>query len=985
MQKKSILLFACLCINFLWAAAQNKPITGIVRDPKGEPLVGVTVKVKASQTTVSTDSNGRFTLNIPPDNTLIFSYVGFETKEQVLNGQTQLTVILAETGQALNQVVVIGYGTQRRGNITGAVSLIGKKELDERPNTQIGNLIEGKTAGVQVVSPSGSPSATLSIKVRGTNSINAGSSPLYVIDGVPTLDTRSINPADIESISVLKDASSAAIYGAQGSNGVILITTKRGTSEIPRVDFSAYGQTSSIRKKLAVLNASQYKDLVTELGYSTDWSQYTANTNWQDEIFQTGASQNYQLATSGKNHGTTYYLSGGWTQIKGAIKSSEMTRYNFKVNLDQKVNNWATLGTNLTYTHFNTVDIPDNANGANGGVILGALTTPPNIGIFNPDGTYTSNPFQQWENPLANIYGSTHPYNNQRLMGNVYTEIKFIPALKFRSSLGLDYINGVTDYFLDPHLTANGRLNNGIARNETNLTNYYIFDNNLTYTKSLGRHNFSVLAGWVSQKYRYENTYIYTSNFSGNNITTTNAGSIIGSAYNNKSEKFNTSALGRLNYDYAGKYLLTANFRADASSVFGPNNKWGYFPSLSAGWRISEEDFLKNATFINDLKIRAGYGIVGNDQVSSTNYYAYQGQVTSGANYIFGGNVSPGDYPSTIQNNNLKWEQTKQTNIGVDLTVLNSRLTFTADAYLKDTKDLLQTYPIPRSTGFDYALKNIGTLRNKGLEFMVSYKNITKKDFQWTTDFNISINRNNVTKLYGQQYNLNTIPSRSEVSLVREGQPLGVFYGYVATGVDPQTGMELYRTQKGTSTSSPSADDRTVIGNPNPDFIYGLTNTFNYKNFSLNLFLQGTQGNDIFNASRVETEALNGPQNQTVAVLRRWTTPGQITDIPKAVVNSTDNSRISTRFVENGSFLRVKTLTLSYTLPKTVLDKMKIANLRVYLTGENLLTFTKYSGYDPEVNAFTSGNSQLSNGGFGIDYGTYPQTRNLLVGINVSF
>lgn len=984
MQKRITLLLLCLCLTMM-AFGQNKTITGVVNDPKGESLSGVTVKIKGTETGTITDANGKFSLTTSTNSTLVFIFVGFEVKEQSLNGQTQLTVSLAESSQSLNQIVVVGYGGQRKGNITGAVSVINKKDLEERPNTQIGNLIEGKTAGVQVVSSSGSPSATLSIKVRGTNSINAGSSPLYVIDGVPTLDTRSLNSADIESISVLKDASSAAIYGAQGSNGVILVTTKRGTSETPKIDFSAYGGVSSIRKKLDVLNATQYRQLVTELGYTTDWSQYTANTDWQDEIFQTGSSQNYQLAVSGKNQGTAYYISGGWTQQKGAIRSSEMTRYNFKINLEQKVNNWFTLGTNLTYTHYSDVSITDNTNVNGGGVLLGALSTPPNIGTFNPDGTYTSNPFQQWENPLASLYGSTRPYKNQRLLGNVYGEIKFTPELKFRSNLGTDYINGVTDYFLDPYLTTYGRLNGGIARNETNLTNYYISDNTLTYTKTVGKHNFSALVGWISQKYKYENTYIYTSSFSGNNIPTTNAGSIIGSAYNNKSEKFNTSFIGRINYDYAGKYLLTANFRGDASSVFGPSNKWGYFPSVSAGWRLSEEDFLKNTTLINDLKLRVGFGIVGNDQVSTNNYYAYQGQVSSGANYIFGGNIVPGNYPSSIANNDLKWEETKQTNIGIDLTILKNRLTFTADAYLKDTKDLLQTYPVPLSTGFNYALKNIGTLRNKGLEFMVSSKNIVKDDFQWNTDFNISFNRNKVTKLYGQQYNLNTIPSRSEVSLVKEGLPLGVFYGYVAAGVDPQTGVELYRTNSGSTTSSPSADDRKVIGDPNPDFIYGLTNTFTYKNFGLNLFLQGTQGNDIFNATRVETEGMTGPQNQSAAVLRRWTTPGQVTDIPKAVLNNTDNSRISTRFVENGSFLRVKTLTLSYSFPKEMLKKARLSNVRLYVTGENLLTFTRYSGYDPEVNAFTSGNSQISNGGFGIDYGTYPQTRNLLFGLNVSF
>ncbi|MBL4677644.1 MAG: TonB-dependent receptor [Mucilaginibacter sp.] len=984
--QKRITLFCALLLASIWAYGQNVSISGTVKDAKGESLPGVSVRLKGTDAGVATDVNGAFSISAPANSTLTFSFIGFATQEQPVGGRTEINVILAEGNKELNEVIVVGYGTQRKGDITGAVSVVGKKDLDQRPNTQIGNLIEGKTAGVQVVSPSGSPSATLSIKVRGTNSINAGSNPLYVIDGVPTQDTRSLNPADVESISVLKDASSAAIYGAQGANGVVLITTKRGSTAKPKVELSAYAGVSSVRKKMDVLNADQYRELATSLGYTTDWTQYTANTDWQDEIFRTGASQNYQVAVSGKNEGTTYYLSGGWTDQKGVIESFLMRRANFKVNLDQKVNNWLTLGTNIAYTRYNDVSITDNTNVNGGGVLLGALTTPPNIGIMNPNGTYTSNPFQQWENPLASLYGSTRPYKNQRLLGNAYGEIKFTKDLKFRSSLGLDYINAVSDYFLDPYLTSYGRQNNGIARNETNLTNYWISDNTLTYTKKLGKHNFTVLGGFVAQKYRYENTYIQTTGFSGNNIPTTNAGSVIGSAYNNKSEKFNTSAIGRINYDYAGKYLFTANFRADASSVFGPNKRWGYFPSFSAGWRLSEENFLKDVTFINDLKLRAGFGIVGNDQISNSNYYSYLGGVSSSANYIIGGNIQPGNYPSSIENRNLKWEETKQTNIGIDLTLFNNRLTFSADAYIKDTKDLLQMFPVPRSTGFDYALKNIGNLRNKGLEFMISAKNIDGKDFTWSTDFNISINRNNVTALYGQQYFLNTISGRSEVSLVTEGQPLGLFYGYQYAGVDPQTGNALYLDKNGNKTSSVNADtDRRIIGNPNPDFIYGLTNSFNYKNFGLNIFLQGSQGNDIFNATRIETEGMTGPQNQSTAVLRRWTTPGQVTDIPKASVNNTDNSRISSRFVENGSYLRVKTVTLSYSFPKAIASKLKLGNIRIYATGENLFTFTKYAGYDPEVNAFTSGSAANTNGGFGIDYGTYPQTRNFIFGLNASF
>jgi TonB-linked SusC/RagA family outer membrane protein len=871
---------------------------------------------------------------------------------------------------------VIGYGTQRRGNITGAVGTVSEEEFENRPNTQLGSVLQGKTAGVQVISPSGKPSQGFSIRVRGTSSINASSEPLYVVDGVPTTDTRSINPADIETISVLKDASSAAIYGAQGANGVVLITTKRGKSGQPLFEFSAYGGFSSVWKKLDVLNGEQYRELMTELGRNTDWSQYTANTNWQDEVFQSGTSQNYQLSVSGKNDKTTYYLSAGWVQQKGAVRSSEMDRFNFKVNLEQKAKDWLTLGTNIAYTRYHDVDVNDNSAINQGGVILGVLSTPPVIGIYNEDGTFTSNPFQNWENPIASTDGSERDFKNQRLLGNVYTEVRIMRSLRFRSNFGVDYSNGVYDYFLDPIRTSYGRANRGISQYNTNLMNFWIFDNTLTYSNSFSGHNVTALVGSVQQKTLWENSNIETRNFSGTAVTTPNAGAVIQTANADKAEKANTSFISRVTYDYIGKYLLTANFRADASSNFGPSKRWGYFPSFSAGWRISQEDFFK-VGFVNDLKIRAGWGIVGNDNVGN---YAYFGRVGVGANYPIGGVVQPGTYPSTIQNEDLKWEETEQTNIGIDVSFLDSRINLSVDAYLKKTKDLLLNVPLPRSTGFDAGLQNAGSLENKGLEFQLNTRNFVGKDFQWETDFNISFNRNKVTSLVGQTLFAGGVAGRGDVSYTTEGQPIGLFYGYVADIVDPNTGDLLYINSRGNSTFNPSADDRVIIGNPNPEFIYGMTNTFTYKNFSLNVFLQGSQGNDIFNASRIETEGMLDPKNQSADVLRRWKTPGQNTDIPRAVPDNANNSRISTRFVEDGSYMRVKSATLTYMLPASWIRRVNFAGARVYITGENLLTFTDYKGFDPEVN-YAGGANTVQ----GIDFGTYPQTRNIIFGLNLTF
>lgn len=978
MQKKVVLLMAVLFMAVSWAGAQDISVKGLIRDAQGNALPGVSVKIRNTDRGTTTRPDGTYALQASGTDVLVFSYIGYSQQEVPVNNRSTIDLVMQEENKQLNEVVVVGYGTQKKKDITGAVSVVGEEEFASRPNTQLGSVLQGKAAGVQVQAPSGKPSAGLNIRIRGTNSITASSDPLYVIDGVPTTDTRSLNPADIESVSILKDASSAAIYGASGANGVVLVTTRKGKAGPARFEFNAYAGYASVWKKLDVLNGAQYRDLMTEMGYITDWDKYNHNTNWQDEIFRKGTSQNYQLSVSGKNDKTTYYLSGGWVEQNGAIRSATMDRFNFKVNLEQKVNNWLTMGTNVAYSRWHDVDVTDNTGVDRGGVLLGTLATPPVIGIYNENGTFTSNPFQDWENPVASTDGPDRNYKQQRLLGNVYAEVYLLPELKFRSNFGIDYNNAVYDYFLDPFRTSFGRAKQGIGQNNTDLINYWIAENTLSYDNTFGKHTVGALAGVVAQQTRWESARIEKIGFSSSGIPTTNAGSVFQIAENTKAEKRNASFLGRINYSYADKYLLTANFRADASSIFGPDHRWGYFPSVSAGWRISNEDFMQNITVINDLKLRAGWGLTGNDQLGDQRY-PWLGRVGSGSNYPIGGSVLPGTSPSSFENKNLKWESTEQFNIGLDVSILQSRLSFSADAYVKNTSDLLLDVPVPRSTGFNVSTQNIGKLRNKGLEFLLSSRNFTGA-FRWETDLNISINRNEVIDIVGTDLFSANVAGRGNVSLTREGEPLGLFYGYVAAGVDPETGNMRYLDKKGQQTFTPAADDRIVIGNPNPDFIYGMTNNFSYRNFRLSVFLQGSQGNDMFNASRIETESMTDPRNQSTAVLRRWTTPGQVTDIPKATPNNSDNSRISTRYVENGSYLRIKSATLSYDLPGDLLKRIKLNNLRVYVTGENLFTFTGYSGFDPEVNF--AGNSNTS---LGVDFGTYPQTRNLIVGLNVSF
>ncbi len=974
----AIMLFAVPLAGF----AQYNPVTGTVTIANGETLPGVNVVLKGSSTGTITDAEGRYSLQAPADGTLVFSFIGYRMQEVPINGRSTIDVVMEEDITTLEQVVVVGYGTQEKKDITGAVAIVGQEAFESRPNTQFGHLIQGKTAGVQVITPSGKPSAGFSIRVRGTSSIAGSSEPLYVVDGVPVSDTRTINPNDIESITVLKDASSAAIYGTQGANGVVLITTRRGTSASPRVEFSAYAGFSSVWNTLRVLNAEQFRDLMTEMGQTTDWSQYTENTDWQNKVFQNGRSQNYQLSLSGQTDKTTYYVSGGWTQQIGAVRSAEMDRANFKINLSQQVNDWLNVGTNVNYMRYHDVDVSDNTTVNSGGVILGMLSTPPNIGVYRPDGSFTANPFQDWENPLAHTDGSDRGYKNQRVLGNVFAEIDVLPELQFRSNLGVDFQSGMYDYFLDPFRTTYGRLTDGRAINSTDLTNFHIIDNTLTYDKQFGDdHAFTAMVGSVIQKSVWENNRVEKTGFSGNAVPTTNAGSTIVDASNTKTEKSNVSFISRVTYAYRDRYLLTANFRRDGSSAFGPNQRWGSFPSVSVGWRISEEDFFGSTNAVNDLKLRVGWGLVGNDLGA----YAYLGRVGTGANYPIGGVILPGTYPESIQNDDLKWETTEQTNVGVDLALLNSRIELSVDAYLKRTSDLLLYVPLPRSTGFDTGVQNVGEVENKGLEFQVTSHNLVNA-LKWQTDFNISFNRNKVVDIQGQQYLGGSVSGRGEPNRTAEGDPLGLFYGYVTGGVDPATGMIYYVDRNGESTFDPTPEDRTIIGDPNPDFVYGMTNTLTYRNFGLSLFLQGVHGNDIFNATRVEMEGMTDAKNQSRKVLNRWRAPGDVTDIPKATPNDTRNSRISTRFIEDGSFLRLKAITLSYNLPGSLLTRVGINGAKVYVTGENLLTFTSYSGFDPEVSAFgLNDNNTLRNISPGVDYGTYPQTRNLIFGLNVSF
>ncbi|WP_447639955.1 MULTISPECIES: TonB-dependent receptor [Chitinophagaceae] len=962
----------------LQSEAPQNIVSGSVTDSTGKPLAGVAILKKGTTKGAQTDDAGNYTIEANSGDILVFSYIGYQTREIEVGNNKQINVTLHVQAAKLDDFVVVGYGTQKKKDLTGAISIVSSDALEERPNVQFGDALEGKAAGVQVLKSSGAPQAGFNIRIRGTSSITSGSDPLYIVDGVPTESISEINPADIASFSILKDASSAAIYGASGANGVVLITTKRGRSGKTVVSLDSYTGFSTVRKRIPTLNATQYADLISDMGETIDISAYNANTNWQDLMFRHGLSQNANISVRGGNEKTTFYMSGGIVKQNGILVTNTMNRANFKLNLDHNISKVFKVGTSLSYNRWYDVDVSE---GYTNSAVMNTLLGAPVIGVYNDTKTqFTVDPFyQDLDNPMGLILGNNHNYVNNRFMGNMYIEAKITKDLRARSMFGYEYFHNQANSFVNPYLTTEGRSKNGIAAVSTTTNAYWISENTLTYDKHVSKHNFNVMAGFIASNTKTDASSIATHNFANGNIVTVNGGSIIDAATATTAKLSTVSFMGRLTYNYNEKYYASANIRRDASTVFGSDNMWGWFPAFSAAWRLSNEDFFKDVTFINDLKIRAGWGKVGNSQIPP---YSYLGQILPTSNYVIGDLVVPGYTPSTLPNEKLHWESTNQTDIGLDLTVLDNRLTFTADYYDKKTVGLLLNIPVAASSGYTSALKNIGSLRNRGFEFSFNSKNIDNANFKWSSDFNISFNRNKVLNVDQGTINDGEIESRGNSVLIRAGLPLGSFYGYVSKGVNPQTGNIDY--EMADSTIGLQTSDMKVIGNPNPNYTFGFTNTFQYKNWDLTVFLQGVQGNKVLNATRIYSEGMWELRNQTTAVLNRWRKPGDITNVPRPDYNNDDepfgnyNSQVSSRFIEDGSYIRLKSINLGYRFqPKKV---SFWTSAKVYFTAENLITWTKYSGYDPEVNAF--GNSNTVQG---VDFGSYPQTRNYIVGINVTF
>jgi TonB-linked SusC/RagA family outer membrane protein len=981
-----------------YPAIQSIIVTGKVTSENGQPLAGVTINEKGTNNNTLTDTQGNFQLNVASAQSVLeISFVGFASREIKVGAQKSINIVLHREISSLDSVVVIGYGTQKKGDLTGSISSIKSSDIASLPVPDAGQAIEGKAAGVQVVS-AGAPGSNVTIRVRGTGTVN-NSDPLLVIDGVPTdIPLNTINPDDIASIDILKDASASAIYGSRGANGVVMITTKKGINGQNHLSFNAFVGTQKATNMVKMLDASQFALLNNEMLKNNNQAVYPnyANpeslgkgTDWINEMFRSAPIQSYSLAYSGGNDKANYYVSGSYLNQEGIVINTGYKRYTIQFNSNAKVFNWLKFGNTLTLNH------DEKPSGSYD--IRNTMAANPTLPVFNTDGTYAGPVGQpQWVGDVTNpvalatlVQNNTKGYN---ILGSLFAEITFTKGLTFKSSGGIQaqFWNSRTwspkyDYepIPQPSSYLSEQYNKSITLN---------WDNYFTYENRFGEHHFTAMVGTNAQENKTNWMSGNIQGFASDVTQQLNNGTINPNVNGTGYEWSLASYFGRVNYEYANKYLFTGTIRRDGSSRFGANNKWGTFPSASVAWRISNEKFLQNVSFINDLKVRAGYGVTGNQNIGN---YSFASTLTS-AVYVFNGNVVPAEIAMVMANPNVQWESVEQSNIGIDATLFQQRLSFTVDAYLKNTSKMLVPMPVPISTGYSDIIVpyiNTGKVQNKGIEVSVSSKNSVGK-FKWNTSLNISFNKNKVVSLYQNtpMYIGSGIGLNGTLATNTVGYPINAFYGYVMDGI--------FQNQKEVDNASvqvPGADqynrtspgdvrfrdlnndgvindgDRTILGSPNPQFIYAMANDFSYGGFDLSIFLQGVQGNDIFNANNVFQESMAVAQNQTERVLGRWEGEGTSNKIPRAIFNDpNNNSRISSRFLEDGSYLRIKNVTLGYTLPASLLSRYKVQQIRIYASAQNLFTFTKYSGFDPEVPYN------------GVDYNVYPVTRVLSIGLNIT-
>jgi TonB-linked SusC/RagA family outer membrane protein len=997
-KKWRLIVLLLFISSFVYA---QKKVTGTVSDESNQPISGATVAVVGTRDATQTDATGNFSIMVPAGrDSLSVSYVGTETQTVSIGNLANINIILKAGDKALEGVVVVGYGTQRRSDVTGAIGSVGGKELADEPVIQVGQALQGKIAGLQVSNNSGAPGSGLLIRVRGSGTVN-NAEPLYVIDGNPNGSTLDLAPDQIESIQVLKSASAAAIYGAQGANGVILITTKQGRSGKSQFDFHFSQGFQQIQRYFPVTNAREYAILYNEGLKNAGAAPLYPNpdalgegTDWQKEVFHVAPMSDVSVSASGGNQYSKYFFSAGYIKQDGIVRGSSFDRINLRINSSHTVTPYLKIGQNLSASVARYKQLSEFGVGT---VLGSVLTANPEVPVRFPDGSWGYSPTSlNSSNPLASLSYSNDRTRRPVLNGNVYTDITPLKNLVFRSQLNFNW--GYTENTqFSPVYVISPTSRNDIATLTENTTRFreYSWANTLTYQNSIGKHSFDVLAGITTQE-------SYTQNISavGQGLppaATDNDGlryldlAIQGFRVGGSGGEWGLlSYLGRVNYNYDGKYFTTINFRADGSSKFGENNKFGYFPSFSLGWKISEESFMKQTPWINNLMLRGGWGSLGNQ--NSLPNYAFASLVSPNINYTFGETVLRGQAPQSIGNPDLKWESTKETNLGFDFTGFNGRVTASFDWYHKKTSDILLQVPIVQYSGIEQApYVNGGDVENKGIEIMLGYQSKNSEGLNYDISANMSFNKNKVTKLSNTGSSIFTQLSFVGIMGVTQiGSPIASFYGWQTDGIfQDKSEIDAHAFQSsGTApgdwrfkdldgNDTINAKDQSIIGNPWPKFTYGFNAGLSYKNFELKVQIQGVYGNDIYMASKFRLEGANFFNYTKNVWDNRWTGPGTSNDMPRLTTNDPNNNmRSSTYYVEDGSYLRVRNILLSYRVP-TKLTKLR--NLRVYASVQNAFTITNYPGFDPEIGTNRANNSLY----IGIDEFVYPVPRIYTVGIDL--
>ncbi|NHF60591.1 TonB-dependent receptor [Flavobacteriaceae bacterium TP-CH-4] len=1002
-------------------------ISGTVSDSQG-PLPGASIVVKGTNTGAVSDFDGNYSIAVPEDaNTLVFSYVGYATQEVAINGQSTINVTLVEDAEALREVVVVGYGTQRKADLTGAVGSIGAAEIVKQPIVSPDQILAGTISGVNITNRSGDPGAPVSVNIRGVGTLSADANPLYVVDGVPLVGTNnitvntssttdsnplaSINPSDIESIDVLKDAASAAIYGARGANGVIIITTKKGTRGDPKVTYDGYASIATVREQLSVLDVEQYISIQSELG--RDFSAFSGQpfVDWQDAIFRDGFVQNHNVGVSGGGENGTYYISGSFLDNEGIQRAQAFERYSLRVNTEFKIGKRLKFGESLQISQSDRLTQSEGALNAG----LNAALNAPFFQIFGdgPLGYNLSNPDTRGAAggtsnlvQLTDTRINSTTIQNRKVLGHFFGEWEIIDNLKLRPSIGIDYNVGTGDFFqAETTLDGNSPRQSLLVQSrpiELTITT----GATLSYDKTFGDHNIGALLGFEQTKFRFDKVRLQGRNLFNDNFAA--SGTAVAGA--NEADLWTLQGIiGRLTYNYKGKYLATANIRRDATSKFAEDNRDGVFPSISVGWRISQEDFMSELDFLDDLKLRVGYGELGNQNLGdgTANTFPFLTTLNNNIFYVLGDGQGTvvGPAPTTFANRAIGWETSKQIDIGLDFSLLKGKITGVFDYYKKTNENALVQLPLPFTSGFFLpAPTNAGEITNSGIELALNYQNKIGDHFEYGIGANLTTVKNTVQSLGPvEQIIAGVGGAQSHRTIV--GESLGHFFGYKTDGLYQNDAEVAAALPDANGTPSPgdirfvdingdgqvNADDRTFLGSPYPGFFYGVNLQAKYKGFDFSVLLRGVGDRQIYNSSRITLEGMVGTNNFSTQVVNRWNGEGSTNSSSNprlAPGDPNQNNRLSDRFIEDADYLRIQNIQLGYTLPQDRLQSWTggfISNMRFFVSAQNLATFTGYSGFDPEVGraqSFQKGNNPLATGQ---DDGQAPLPRIVQLGWSVSF